>query len=274
MKPDLPTRLAIAAAKTYVRTPLWLRPSLVGATLVLAILCLRVPFALADERGQRLAEMPIAFGAAAGAAALGGLGFTLSRPLRTRLGRLGGVLSGIVILWLYLGALALASPYVFHNPVDLSHGVALPAAMATALGAVAGLVWFRGEGFAEGARERASVEFLVVPLDEDMEDGREGLVLAGFTVPGRIEELFSVLERVLEIEGSARSLEEAKSALRREGVHSMELRALPSVPLFLSAKLPGFLRFEILMHEERMALAQDLAQALGRLTVDPLTHAA
>src|SRR5262249_10829083 len=103
------------AIRAYFRLPEWLRPALLGAGLVALIFLWRAVKALPELLAGRgtLRGLVLALGAAAGAGFVGGLVHGLSRPRLRKLGRAGDYLSGVVILYGYLGALMLASPYVF-----------------------------------------------------------------------------------------------------------------------------------------------------------------
>jgi hypothetical protein len=99
--------------------PAWARPAVLGAGIVSAIVALRLIFsfpALATHPGL-LAEALGALLIAAAAGAFGGFAFSLTRPGFLRLGRIGDYLSGVVCVFAYVGALVLAAPYAFGDPI-------------------------------------------------------------------------------------------------------------------------------------------------------------
>src|SRR5687767_14563462 len=103
------------AQRAFFRLPEWLRPAVFCAFVVLALMSWSVAKAiggLVTGRGT-LSELALALGAAGGAGFVGGLVHGVSRPPLRRLGRLGNLLSGVVILYGYMGSLMLASPFVF-----------------------------------------------------------------------------------------------------------------------------------------------------------------
>jgi hypothetical protein len=276
---SLLARTAARLLRLFLRLPRWLRPSVIGALVVLLIMGLRLPPALPKLlRGEESwGELALCLAAAAGAAALGGLGFAATGPLRRRLGRTGDLLSGVAILWSYLGSLLLASPYVFERsamPRDLE-GWLIFAAVATVIGLVAGFVWFRGEGFAEGAAERARPE--LVPLVRRAEDGEEqwALGIGGWIDRGDGARLLALACRVLGAPAERAHAERLASELRDdepERALELELRAAAPVPLRLAPLLPGCLRFDLVLEHALEGRMQALAEALAELTVDPLTH--
>lgn len=280
---SLAARLARRLLVFYLRLPRWARPSVVGALIVVILMGLKLPIALPKLlRGEESwAELALCLGAAAGAAALGGLGFAATGPLRAGLGRLGDLLSGVVVLWCYLGSLLLASPYVFERsalPRD-AQGYLIFAAVTTVIGLFAGFIWFRSQGFAEGAAERAAPE--LVPLVRETPDGGEewALAVSGWIDRGDLPQLLALAGGILGARPDAalaerleREVAEAdpEESLERE----LPLRAAPPVPLRLGPRLPGCLRFELLLERGLVESGGRLAQALDDVTVDPLTHAA
>ena len=95
--------------RALFRLPAWARPAIVAGAIVLAIMIPRVAgglCALASGKAST-SETWLALAAGPGAGFLGGLIHGLSRPALRRLGVAGDYLSGVVILYAYLGALLL-----------------------------------------------------------------------------------------------------------------------------------------------------------------------
>src|SRR6187402_2960968 len=92
--------------RAFARLPGWLKPAVVGAVVVSILMGWRMWRAVPDLLAGRVPSAGIftAPAAAAGAAFLGGLAFGVTRPALKRLGRPGDYLSGIVVMWGYLGS--------------------------------------------------------------------------------------------------------------------------------------------------------------------------
>ena len=129
------------------RVPSWARPAAVGAAILGIIVSLRVAFALPVlfSNPARLGEALLAVTAAAGAGAIGGFAYTLTRPTLRRLGRVGDYLTGIVCVFAYMGALALVAPLAFGEPlIEDRAGVIIFVVVSAFFGLIVGHTWFRG----------------------------------------------------------------------------------------------------------------------------------
>ena len=83
--------------------------------------------------------------AASGAGAGGGLAFSLTHPTLKRLGNVGNYLTGVVCVGAYMGALLLAAPVAFGEPLAGSRSDAVVVALVyVAFGLVVGRSWFGG----------------------------------------------------------------------------------------------------------------------------------
>ena len=130
----------------FERVPAWARPAVVGALVLGAIVSVRILFALPvlfSSPGV-LGGALLAVGAAAGAGAFGGIAFSLTRPVLRKLGRPGDYLTGIVCVFAYMGALAVAAPNAFGEPLihDSSEWVIF-SIVSLFFGLVIGHSWFR-----------------------------------------------------------------------------------------------------------------------------------
>jgi len=268
----LPWRLL----RAFLRLPEWVRPAVAGGALVLLVLLPRVllglPALLVGRESVGALVRTLFAGAAAGIA--GGLVHGLSRPQLRRLGRRGDYLSGVVILYGYLGALLLASPFLFERssiPSDLQ-GALLFLVLATGLGLVAGHVWFGGPNDLDRlAEERARPQVTQLVSDGH---GHTATLVSGWIprtgLPGLLESVASALEERVpasEVERIGAALAE----LPGEDDKGLEWQFLFSRPL-LAHFLPegDLLAVDVLLegsHEERTAAVHD---AFARTTVDPL----
>jgi hypothetical protein len=97
----------------------WARPAAIGAIALSGITMVRALFALPllMSHSEKVGEAPVAVVAPAAAGAAGGAVYSLTRPTLRKLGRPGGYLTGIVCVYAYMGALALAAPYAFGEKV-------------------------------------------------------------------------------------------------------------------------------------------------------------
>ena len=129
------------------RTPSWLRPALIGALLLFAIVAVRMVFALPRllSHPAEITPLLLALGAASAAGAAGGLAYSLlGAPLRG-LRVVGPYLAGVVTVIAYMGALALAAPYAFGEPLIEHRSDVGPFLVISILfGLVMGHSWFRG----------------------------------------------------------------------------------------------------------------------------------
>jgi hypothetical protein len=194
--------------RAYFRLPDWARPPIACGIVVLAIMIPRVLWALPalfTGKGS-LGELCLALGAATGAAVVGGLIHGLTRPRLRKLGRAGDYLSGIAILYGYLGSLALASPYVFESsaiPED-AKGRWIGIALMTVLGLAAGQFWFAGPDGIDRLREQRSQPQLR-RLQSEQGD-RTATLVSGWVRP---ETLAALLERVAATLGGTLARDEA-----------------------------------------------------------------
>jgi len=94
------------------RLPEWAQPAAYGAIALFLMTGVRALFFLPQitRAPMRLVEALVVSLLAAAAGAVGGFGYSLTRPSLVRLGWLGDYLSGIVAVMCYLGALAAVSP--------------------------------------------------------------------------------------------------------------------------------------------------------------------
>jgi len=128
------------------RVPAWARPAVVGAAILMGIVLLRmlflVPALMADP--GRLGEVALAIVAAGGAGAVGGLAYSLTRPSLRKLGVAGAYLTGIVCVFAYMGALALAAPLAFgERIIEEWADLVIFAVVSLFFGLVMGHSWFR-----------------------------------------------------------------------------------------------------------------------------------
>jgi hypothetical protein len=131
------------------RVPAWARPAVLGAlalgAIVLARILLMLPRLLSEP--GKVGEALVAVLAAAGAGAAGGAVYSATRPSLRKLGRPGDYLTGIVCVFGYMGALALAAPYAFgeHIVKDGTDWVVF-SIFSAFFGLFIGHSWFRRSG--------------------------------------------------------------------------------------------------------------------------------
>jgi hypothetical protein len=109
---DMPRASWTRAFEWVLALPRWTWPSVFGALVVGGFVVVRAVLVVLTNPA-RLGEAVFAVIAAAGAGAMGGLAFSLTRPLLRRLGRAGDYLSGVVAVCGYMGSLALVAPIAF-----------------------------------------------------------------------------------------------------------------------------------------------------------------
>ena len=130
------------------RIPSWARPAALGAAILGAVVSVRVIFALPVlfSAPAKFGEALLAVLAAAGAGAVGGFAYTLTRPILRRLGTLGDYLTGIVCVFAYMGALVVVAPVAFGEPVIEDQTSLIVFVVVSAFfGLVVGHTWFRGQ---------------------------------------------------------------------------------------------------------------------------------
>ncbi len=101
------------------RLPPWARPAAVGAVLLAALVLVHMVLSLPKLFASPglLGAAGVTLLAAAAAGALGGLWYSLTRPLFRRLGRPGNYLTGIACAVAYMGGIAVLGPFVFGEPL-------------------------------------------------------------------------------------------------------------------------------------------------------------
>lgn len=125
------------------RIPAWARPAVMAAFLLGIVVLVRIAFNLPDvlaTPGGR-EDALVAVLAAAGAGAAAGLAYSLlRRALRTR-GTIGAYATGIVCMFVYMGAFALAFPEL--GVFEERSGMLSFAVVSLFFGLVVGHSWFR-----------------------------------------------------------------------------------------------------------------------------------
>jgi DNA-binding transcriptional regulator YdaS (Cro superfamily) len=146
--PPLPQSAWMRLFAWVERVPSWARPAAVGAAILGAVVSLRVVFAipLLISAPAKFGEALLAVAAAAGAGAVGGFAYSLSRPALRRLGRLGDYLTGIVCVFAYMGALAVVAPLAFgERVIEDQTSLTIFVVVSVFFGLVMGHTWFRGQ---------------------------------------------------------------------------------------------------------------------------------
>jgi len=266
---------AARAFRAFFALPRWLRPAVCCATVVLAIMCVRVAAAVPELlRGRgTLVELALAVGAAVTAAFVGGLVHGISRPMLRRLGTLGDYLSGVVLLYGYLGSLMLASPFVFERsaiPKSWSEaGIWL--GLATVLGLCAGRFWFVGPDGLDRIQERRSlprVQHLV------QEDGvRTATLVSGWIPRVRVGELLGEVAR--ELGGrlppsEAQRIDQALAALPDDDEDGLEWRLSEPNLLVHLAPDDALVDLDVLLEGELERNTEAIHAIFRARTVDPL----
>lgn len=147
--PPFPSAGWLRIFDLFARLPSSVRPAVGGAIILGAMSAVRVVFAIPALARQpsKIGEALLAIAAAAGAGAVGGLAYSLTRPTLRRLGRPGNYLTGIVCVFAYMGALALVAPIAFGESIvkDRSELVIF-AIVSTFFGLFVGHSWFGEDG--------------------------------------------------------------------------------------------------------------------------------
>jgi len=273
--PRKPTRFQ-RAIRAYFRLPDWARPPIACGVIVLAIMIPRVLWALPalfSGRGTP-GELFLAMGAATGAGVIGGLIHGVTRPQLRKLGRAGDYLSGIAILYGYLGSLALASPYVFESsaiPED-AKGRWIGIALMTVLGLAAGQFWFAGPDGLDRLKEQRSQPQLRQLQSE--EGDRTATLVSGWVHP---ETLSPLLERVAAALGGTLARDEAARIVAAlavlpedddEGLDWPLAIPRPVEAHFLVEE--GLVAVDVLLENEDERRAETVRSAFAAHTVDPL----
>lgn len=144
--PPPPQPAWIGVFQWIAHVPSWARPAVIGATILIGIVLVRtlflVPALMATP--ARLGEVVLAIVAAGGAGAAGGLAYSLTRPSLRKLGVVGAYLTGIVCVFAYMGALAVAAPLAFgERIVEERADLVIFAIVSVFFGLVMGHSWFR-----------------------------------------------------------------------------------------------------------------------------------
>ena len=128
------------------RIPRLLRPALLGAALLFAIVSIRMVFAIPRlmQHPVELRSLLLALGAASSTGAVGGLAYSLvGAPLRSVRG-IGPYLTGIVTVSAYMGALVIAAPYAFGETlIERRSDLIVFVVVMAFFGMVMGHSWFR-----------------------------------------------------------------------------------------------------------------------------------
>ncbi len=146
-------RRFIAFAATL---PSWLRPAFFGASILFAIVAIRMAFVLPQLLGQpsKLREFALGLAAATAAGAAGGFAWSFFGRFALRVPRIGPILAGIFCVAGYMGALLLAAPYVTSEPLIHDHTDAIMFAVVTIVfGAVFGRAAFKDSVLTEKPRD-------------------------------------------------------------------------------------------------------------------------
>ncbi|HEU4561182.1 MAG TPA: hypothetical protein VFS20_25240 [Longimicrobium sp.] len=133
-------RLPQMTERAIGRLPRWARPAAWGAVALSLMTGVRVLFMLPALLRTPLGLLQ-AIGAvllASGAGAVGGLGYSLTRPLLVRLGTVGDYLSGIVGVMSYLGAFAVLTAFTADPMISDLPGVVIFLFVATLFGLIVG----------------------------------------------------------------------------------------------------------------------------------------
>jgi hypothetical protein len=261
--------------RAFFALPGWLRPGVLCASIVLALMSVRVLAAVPDLlRGRgTLLELAAAFGAAGAAAFVGGLVHGVSRPLLRRLGAPGDYLSGVVLMYGYLGSLMLASPFVFERsaiPKSLSDA-AIWLGMSTVLGLFAGHFWFAGPDGLDRINERRSLP-RVQRLTQENGAGTATLV-SGWIPRHRVADLLGEVARELGGRlppGEAERIDQALSALPDDDENGLEWRLNEPSLLVHFAPDEALVDLDVLLEGELERNTEAVHAIFRARTVDPL----
>ena len=261
--------------RAFFALPGWLRPAVFCASVALALMSVRVLAAvpgLIRGRGTLL-ELAAALGAAAAAAFVGGLVHGVSRPLLRRLGPPGDYLSGVVLLYGYLGSLMLASPFVFERsaiPQSWSDA-AIWLGMSTVLGLFAGHFWFAGPDGFDRIQERRSLP-RVQRLTQENGAGTATLV-SGWIPRQSVADLLGEVAR--ELGGrlppaEAERIDQALSALPDDDEDGLEWRLSEPSLLVHFAPDEALVDLDVLLEGELERNTEAVHAIFRARTVDPL----
>ena len=270
-KPSLARRMQ----RAFFALPRWLRPAVFCASVVLAILGVRilvaVPLLLRGKASPT--ELVLTITAAGSAAFVGGLVHGVSRPLLKQLGSMGDYLSGVVLLQGYLGSLMLASPFVFERsalPRSWSDG-AIWLGFSTVIGLCAGRFIYAGPDGIDRINERRSQ-----PRLQRLQEGngaRTATLVSGWIQRERVGELLGAVAHELGGRlppGDAERIDQALAALPADDEDGLEWRL--SEPGLLVHFTPdeGIVDVDVLL-EGALERNTEAVHAIFRArTVDPL----
>jgi len=262
--------------RAYFRLPEWSRPAVAGGVLVLVILIPRVLRALPELFSARSSpgELALALGAGAGAGVCGGLVHGLTRRALRRLGRAGDYLSGIAVMYGYLGSLLFASPYVFERSAlpDDARGWWIWIGLITVLGLVAGHTWFAGADGIERLTEQRSRPQLSRLVSE--QGDTSATLVSGWVraagIPDLVERVAGALGERLG-PGEPARIAAALAALPEDYEDGLEWKlALPHPVLMHFLPDGPLVAVDVLLEGEHERLVEAVHGALAAHTVDPL----
>ena len=265
----------------YFRLPEWLRPAIAGGVVLFVLMLVRVAGALPGLFAGRgsLRELLIAVGAATGAGIVGGLVHGLTRPPLRRLGRLGNALSGVALLYGYLGSLLWASPYVFERSArpDDAQGWWLWLGMATVLGLFAGFACYSGnDGFDRLKEQRSQPQVQRMVSEHDQ---RTAVLVSGWIRAERVEALLDGIAHALGARltlGETARVVAALRALPEDDEDGLEWTLGLPRPVLAHFELDeqGLVAVGVLLEGEHEPRAEEVQRTFAAFTVDPLAASA
>lgn len=115
------------------KLPTWLRPAAFGASVLLAVVGVRMLFALPLilRQPEKVPEFAGGLLAATAAGAAGGFGYTLLGAPSRRIPLLGPYVAGIASVGAYMVALLLAAPFISNEPLVEDRAGAIVFAVVT-----------------------------------------------------------------------------------------------------------------------------------------------
>ena len=261
--------------RAFFALPGWLRPAVLCASVVLAIMSVRILAAVpALLRGRAtLTELVLTITAAGSAAFVGGLVHGVSRPILKRLGSVGDYLSGVVLLYGYLGSLMLASPFVFERsaiPKSWSDaGIWL--GFSTVIGLFAGRFLYAGPDGIDRINERRSQPRLQ-RLQED-NGARTATLVSGWILREHVGELLGEVAHELGGRlppGEAERIDQALAALPKDDEDGLEWRLSEPSLLVHFAPDEAIVDVDVLLEGELERNTEAVHAIFRARTVDPL----
>ncbi|MDP3910137.1 MAG: hypothetical protein Q8Q14_07075 [Gemmatimonadales bacterium] len=129
------------------RLPPWLRPAFFGAVILFAIVGVRMLFRLPAivQRPEQWGEFALGLLGAAGAGAIGGLGYTLLGVPARRIPLIGAYICGVITIAAYMvGALVLFTIIIPDDPLIKDRtDLMIYGGVTIFFGLLAGFFWFR-----------------------------------------------------------------------------------------------------------------------------------